>query len=473
MLTLHNSLTQRREPFEARRFPEVTIYSCGPTVYARQHLGNMRPYVFADTLRRALELFDFVPTHVINITDVGHLTGDEDAGDDKLEVAARGHRLTAGELAHHFTELFKRDLAKLHVRPPQVWAHATEHIAEQIALIRRLEERGFTYRTVDGIYFDSSRSERLGQLSGLVPSQARAQARVIGTLGKRRATDFALWKFSPERQRRQMEWKSPWGVGFPGWHTECCAMASKYLGTAIDIHTGGVDHMAVHHENEIHQAEAAWCTRHWVRTWMHSEWVMFGGAKLSKSAGGAPSLDDVVARAVDPLAYRLLLLGAHYRSKIHFSWDSLEAAQRALSRLRGQCGAVAPELRGEGPIHEPLFDDFRHAIADDLDTPRAVALLFELLGDSVVRADVKQRTALRMDAVLGLGLATSGDSESVSDPTALDLARARERARAAKDYERADELRRVLWGLGYSVEDTPSGSRLSRHAGAAPPWVRA
>lgn len=463
MLQLYNSLTRREELFSPARAPTVKIYSCGPTVYARQHLGNMRPYVFADTLRRALSLFGFRTKHVINITDVGHLTDDGDEGEDKLERAAAKHQISAKAIAARFTKLFKEDLAKLNVEPPSVWAAATEHIPEQLELIGNLERRGFTYQTQDGIYFDSSKAERLGQLSRLPHSETEAQERVRGTGGKRRPTDFALWKFSPADKARQMEWESPWGVGFPGWHTECCAMAIKYLGTPIDIHTGGVDHIPVHHENEILQAEAAYGIKRWVATWMHSEWVMFDGTKMAKAAGGAPSLDDVVALGVDPLAYRFLLLGAHYRSRVHFTWKSLRAAANGFRRLRERVLVLATDGHDQPMETTPVrhLDQFKEAIADDLNTPRAFAILFELLDDQSV-SNAQKRHALRvMDSVLGLSLGEPVDIE-IDDPAAIRLLEEREAARARREWHRADELRAQLAVLGYTVEDTKQRARLTR-----------
>lgn len=475
MLHLYDTSRRQKRSFSAARAPEVTIYSCGPTVYARQHLGNMRPYVFADTLCRTLALFGYQPRQVINITDVGHLTDDADHGDDKLEVSARATRRSAKDIALEYTALFQRDLALVGVRPPAVWAFATEHIPEQLELIRLLEARGYTYRTSDGVYFDTARVERLGRLTALGRSELRTQERVVGS-EKRQATDFALWKLSPEGARRQMEWPSPWGTGFPGWHTECAAMATKHLGTPIDIHTGGVDHIPVHHENEILQAEAAYGTTPWVRTWLHSEWVMLDGAKLAKRHGRAPNLDDIVARGYDPRAYRLLLLGAHYRTKLHFSWQSIDAAARALTRLRQRVGLLSevPESCAEAPrapSERPGFEAFMAALADDLDTPKALATLFRLLDARDVPAPLKYQSVLAMADVLGLGLAPTSSSASVGartgaasetalDRAAAELMRDRDEARFAQAWGRADDLRRRILELGYRVEDTPTGGRL-------------
>ena len=462
MLHLYDTLHREKRPFVPERAPQVTLYSCGPTVYARQHLGNLRPYVFADTLRRTLALFGYASRQVINVTDVGHLTDDGDEGDDKLELSARAARRSAWDIAHEYTALFQRDLALVGVQPPDVWAFATKHIQDQIELVQLLEARGYTYRTEDGIYFDTARVHTLGRLSALARSELRAQARVIGGSQKRQPTDFALWKLSPTGARRQMEWPSPWGVGFPGWHTECAAMATKHLGTPIDIHTGGVDHIAVHHENEILQAEAAYGVSPWVRTWMHSEWVMLGGAKLAKRDGGAPHLDDVVARGHDPRAYRLLLLGAHYRAKLHFSWQAVEAASRALTRLRERTLLLRGAPVTPAPADLPLLSAFRNALANDLDTPKALSILFRLVDARDLPASARHESVLAMDAVLGLNLAAATEREPAASTFSLakELAAARDRARAVKNWQQADELRRRITALGYGIEDTAAGARL-------------
>lgn len=484
MLHLYDTSFRDKRSFTPARPPQVTVYSCGPTVYARQHLGNLRPYVFADMLCRTLELFGYEPRQVINVTDVGHLTDDADDGDDKLEVSARIARRSAGDIAREYTALFQRDLGLLGVRPPAVWAFATEHIEEQLDLIRRLEARGCTYRTGDGIYFDTGRVDDRGRLSPLARAELRAQPRVIGGSEKRRATDFALWKFSPVQTRRQMEWPSPWGTGFPGWHTECAAMATKHLGVPIDIHTGGVDHIPVHHENEILQAEAAYGTRPWVRTWMHSEWVMLDGVKLAKRDGAAPSLDDVLERGYEPAAYRLLLLGAHYRTKLHFGWQSVEGAARALRRLRERfrlmqhasanslpSGVPAADAPLATPEALPGVRAFISALGDDLDTPKALAILFRLADARDVAVPLKVQSLTFMAGLLGMPLTGSalddsmagvggGSRETSALSEAQALLRARERARAARAWDDADELRRRILELGYQVEDGTGSTRL-------------
>ena len=464
MFSLFDTLSQKQESFAPLAPPRVSIYSCGPTVYARQHLGNMRPYVFVDTLKRALRLFGYQPRHVINITDVGHLTDDADAGQDKMEVSARRSGESAREIAAHFSQLFRRDLSLLDVAPADIWALASEHIDEQIAMIEKLEARGITYRTADGIYFNTQRADRYGRFTRVSTPSTQVQARLVGADDKRNPADFALWKFSRPEEQRQMEWPSPWGVGFPGWHIECSAMASKHLGAQFDIHTGGVDHIPIHHENELAQAEGALGVKPWVRYWLHSEWVVMQSQKLSKSQGGAASLDDVIERGIEPLAYRLLLLGARYRQRIELSWDSLRAAQRALERIGQALMQPGPWSEVEQDKAHPdqqAWNAFKSALADDLNTPRALAVLYETLSSRKLSDSERQATAGRMTNLLGLQGAARA-VQPIVDESLERLLEERERARAAKDYERADRLRARIQSEGYEVMDGAAGARLRR-----------
>ncbi|MEE8557486.1 MAG: class I tRNA ligase family protein, partial [Myxococcota bacterium] len=299
-MELYNTLTRRKEPFRPLEPGKVGLYTCGPTVYGRAHLGNMRPYLFADLLKRALRQEGLEVRHVINITDVGHLTDDADLGEDKMELAARREGLTAWDVALKWTQVFKDYLRKLNVLEPDVWCRATDHIPQQIAMVKTLEERGFTYRTSDGIYFDISKDPHYGELARTDLDAQQTTDRIERAREKRNAADFALWKFSPdEGPRRQMEWESPWGIGFPGWHLECSAMSSEYLGVPFDLHTGGIEHVAVHHTNEIAQSENTFDVRPWVRYWLHEEWLLFDGEKISKSTGGSVVLDDLEEAGIE------------------------------------------------------------------------------------------------------------------------------------------------------------------------------
>ncbi len=472
-LQFYNALGRKKQAFEPLEAGRVRIYSCGPTVYSHQHIGNMRAYVFADVLKRTLRAFGFEVRHVINVTDVGHLTDDADAGADKMELAAQRSGESVWEIADRFTRIFKDDLAKLHVEPPDVWARATDHIAEQIEMIQRLEARGATYAISDGIYFDTSTAPHYGELLQNVDLEAQqAQDRIEQAQAKRNPADFALWKLSPsDGPRRQMEWPSPWGRGFPGWHIECSAMAEKHLGVPFDIHTGGVDHIPVHHTNEIVQTELATGVRPCVRFWMHNGWLMMDGEKISKSKGNTIVLDDLEAKQVDPLVLRYFLLNTHYRQQTSFTSDALEGARAAYARLRRHAVEVAAEAaaeagqggesRGAAVVGE-LSERFRSALADDLNTPQALAVLWEVVRSRELGSREKQQLLREFDAVLALGLADAQPEVQESDARIDALMAERQQARAQRDFARADEIRDQLRAEGIEIEDGPEGPRWRR-----------
>ena len=464
-LRFYNALTRSKQPFEPLEPGRVRIYSCGPTVYSHQHLGNMRAYVFADVLVRTLRDAGFAVRQVINITDVGHLTSDADTGDDKMERAAQRTGQSVWDIAEHFTKLFQIDIERLNVGAPEIWCRATDHIAEQIALIQALEKGGFTYAISDGVYFDTSRAPHYGELRPEGLEAQRSQERIEHAGEKRNPADFALWKLSGEGANRQMEWPSPWGTGFPGWHIECSAMSAKYLGVPFDIHTGGVDHIPVHHPNEIAQSEAGFGVRPCVRYWMHNGWLMFTGGKMSKSSGPVLKLEDLVQRGVEPLAFRYFLLGGQYRQELHFSEEALEGARNAYQRLVRR----ATELRaGSSSRGTALADEFRArfraALADDLNTPQGLAVLWEAVRSEEL-GDVEKTALLAdFDRVLGLDLGKQRASAEPELPEgAAALLREREAARKAKDFARSDALRAELrdsWGI--LVEDSPRGQSWRR-----------
>jgi cysteinyl-tRNA synthetase len=464
-LTLYNTLTRRKESFEPLEPGHVRIYSCGPTVYSHQHIGNLRPYLFADLLRRTLELEGYRVTHVINITDVGHLTDDADAGEDKIEVAARRTGRRAADIAAEYEAQWRRDCAAVGCLPAHVYPRASEHVPQQIAMARALEEKGFTYRIADGIYFDVSRFPRYAELGRLDLGGQEAGARIGGVEGKRHAADFAVWKFAEAGVRRQQEWDSPWGRGFPGWHLECSAMSVEYLGTTFDIHTGGVDHIPVHHSNEIAQSECALGVHPWVRFWMHEEFLDFRGEKMSKSKGNVYVLDDLVAQGIPPLAYRYFFLQAHYRQQQTFTDEALEAAATGYDRLV----ALAAELReAEGQVDEAKLaswrERFRDALRDDLNAPRALAVAWEVARSSELSPAERWALLEDFDRVLGLDLAHAvpRTARQESDPRIDALVAERERARAARDFATADRIRDELAAEGILVEDTPDGARWRR-----------
>ncbi len=465
-LRLFNSLGRTKQLF-ASLDPKpgpVRIYSCGPTVYSRQHSGNMRPYVFADLLKRTLRLFGYEVKHVVNVTDVGHLTDDLDQGDDKMELAAQRSGESVWDIASRYTRLWQEDLAKLGVAAPDVLCRATDHIPQQIAMIQRLEERGFAYRIRDGVYFDPARAPHYGELCGGVSSEdQQAQERIEAAGDKRNPCDFALWKLSPpDGPRRQMEWDSPWGRGFPGWHIECSAMSAEYLGVPFDIHTGGIDHIPVHHTNEIAQSEGATGVRPSVRFWLHNGWLMIDGSKMAKSAGTVVNLDHLGERGIQPLAFRYFLLSAHYRQQMNFNEEAILGAQAAYDRLARHAERLRESPPASGSLGEEYRERFEAALGDDLNAPQALAVMWEMLRSGELADADKWRLLCEFDAVLGLDLrnarvtmAAGGDSEA--DARIAALVRERDQARKARNFARADEIRKQLSGEGIVLEDSRDG----------------
>ena len=454
-LQLYDNYTRSLRPFVPLAAGEVGLYTCGPTVYDDQHIGNYRTFLFEDTLKRVLRFNGYRVRHVMNITDVGHLTSDADTGEDKMEKGARRTGRTAWEIAALYTRAFEEDLATLHIEPPDVLPRATAHIAEQIAFIVDLERDGFAYRTEDGIYFDTSRQPDYGFLARLDKSGLEAGKRVdVG--GKRNPTDFALWKFSPPGSTRQMEWDSPWGKGFPGWHIECSAMAQKYLGDFFDIHCGGEDHIPVHHTNEIAQTEARTGTR-LANFWMHGYFLLANDAKMAKSAGEFLRLATLVERGNDPLAFRYLCLTGHYRTQLNFTFDALDAAATGLTRLR--TGFHALRAGADAVPDAEALAEFTSRVNDDLNTPRALAVAWEVLRGPLPEP-IKRATLARFDDVFGLRLAEWRPAPQVIPSKIEALAQARLAARKAKDWAEADRLRGALHAAGWEMEDRADGYAL-------------
>lgn len=444
------------------------MYSCGPTVYAYQHIGNMRAYVFADTLKRALRWKGYEVRHVVNITDVGHLTSDADVGDDKLELAARRERRTIWEIADHYTSAFKSDLAKLRVLEPDEWTKATDHIGQMIDFASALASAGWCYQLPSGLYFDTSRLEGYGKLARLDLDGMLEGARVEAVEGKRNASDFAVWRTAAADENRQMAWDSPWGEGAPGWHLECSVMSIEHLGHHFDIHTGGVDHIPVHHTNEIAQSEAYLDDgKDWVAWWLHGEFINLKGAKISKSTGAGLLVDDLVARGYHPLVYRYLLLQAHYRSQIDFTWDAMDSARtglrRLLERLSSARGGEATDL---GPAARVHLDALDVAICDDLNTARALAVVAAASRDDAITSAELTSLARAFDDVLAIGLSDMSAADldvkradiSVTDADVDAIIAERDVARTNRDFARSDELRNHLASVGVAVEDHADGT---------------
>ncbi|HYN33946.1 MAG TPA: cysteine--tRNA ligase [Ilumatobacteraceae bacterium] len=467
-LQLFNTLSREVAPFRPRNPPRVEMYSCGPTVYAYQHIGNMRAYVFADTLKRTLRWKGFEVRHVINITDVGHLTSDADVGDDKLELAARREQSTIWEIAEHYTTAFKEDLARLGVLEPDEWVKATDHIPQMIDFASSLAEAGWCYKLPSGLYFDTSLDEDYGKLARLNLEGQRGGARVDAVEGKRSPSDFAVWRTAAPDDNRQMEWPSPWGVGAPGWHLECSAMSLEHLGRHFDIHTGGVDHIPVHHTNEIAQSEALLDDgQDWVGWWLHGEFINLRGAKISKSTGGGVLVDDLVDRGHHPLVYRYLLLQAHYRSQIEFSWHAMDSARTGLRRLLERYSSVRIAPAAElGPVARDHLDAFDEAICDDLNTARALAVVATTSRDDALSPAELSSLARKFDKVLAIGLANKSPADldvrrsdtSVTPDDVEELVAERRIARRERDFDKSDDLREQLASLGVRVEDHADGT---------------
>lgn len=455
-LKLYDTWTRSVREFEPLVPGHVGVYTCGPTVYNYAHIGNLRTYLFEDGLKRVLLRNGYVVNHVMNITDVGHLVSDGDEGEDKMEAGSRRTGKTAWDIAEEYTVAFEHDLRALNIIEPNIWCKATDHIAEQIAFIQRIEDAGFTYVTSDGVYFDTAKQDSYGYLGRLDIEGLQGGARV--ELGeKRNHTDYALWKFSSPDEKRQMEWDSPWGRGFPGWHIECSAMAHRYLGALFDIHCGGEDHITVHHTNEISQTEAAYGTR-LSNYWMHGFFMLFNSGKMSKSTGEFLRLQVLIDRGYDPIAYRYLNLTAHYRTQLEFSWEAMDAATTTLDRLRTLTHGLGPA--GNAAPDPDLTARFLDRLNDDLNFPQALALLFEATKADLPN-DVKKATIAEFDTVFGLGLATWEPAVVNVPADVAALAEQRWAARSAKDWAEADRLRGELTALGWTMKDGKEGYELT------------
>lgn len=454
-LRLYDTYTRSLRDFEPIRPEEVGLYTCGPTVYDYAHIGNFRTYIFTDILRRVLAINGYSVKHVMNITDVGHLTSDADEGEDRMEKGSRRTGMTAWEIAELYTQEFKLDLERLNILEPTIWCRATDHISDQIEVIQCIEKNGYTYRTSDGIYFDTSKMRDYGLLARLDIEGLQAGARIdIGE--KRHLTDFALWKFSTPDQKRQMEWDSPWGVGFPGWHIECSAMSAKYLGPLFDIHCGGEDHISVHHTNEIAQTQACYGTR-LANFWMHGYFLQIDEARMGKSAGNFLRLETLIDMGYDPLAWRMFCLNAHYRAKLNYTVDGLDGAMISLDRLR----KAAYDWGEPSVVDEEYVAKFLETVNDDLNMPRAMALTWDLVKSDLPNG-TKKATILYFDQILGLRLDEWEPIEEIIPDEIMELVQKRQEARQDKRWKDADALRDEVSVAGFEIEDTPQGPRVKR-----------
>ncbi|MHB1330663.1 MAG: cysteine--tRNA ligase [Minisyncoccota bacterium] len=453
MFSIHNTLTNKVEPFKPLNNGEVKMYHCGPTVYDHVHIGNLRSFILADILRRSFEYTGNKVTQVMNVTDIGHLSGDSDDGEDKMTKALKreGKPLnleSMRKLADFYTERFKEDIAKMNILIPHVMPKASDHIKEDVELINELEDKGFTYKTSDGLYFDTSKDPNYGKLGGT----GEGESRIRINSEKKNSKDFALWKFNSE-----IGYPSPWGQGFPGWHIECSAMSQKYLGKTFDIHTGGIDLAPIHHNNEIAQSENA-CGCEFAHYWLHNEFVNVDSGKMAKSVGNIIKLKDVEEKSFSPLAYRYFLLLSHYRTPSSFSWEALEAAQNAYRKLK----EFISTLPFEGEVDKKYKKDFVNAIESDLATAEALATTWKLVKDESIDPRNKRATLLDFDKVLGLNLENNEFAVGQIPEEVQKIINEREEARARKDFKKSDELRDEINKKGFVIEDSADGLKVSK-----------
>jgi len=455
-MKLYNTLTRQLEEFVPINEKIIGIYSCGPTVYWNQHVGHMYAYVQWDTMVRALRYQNYDVKWVMNITDVGHLTSDEDAGEDKMEKGAKREGLTVWQIADKYIAQFKESMGFLNISEPNVLCRATEHISEQIDLIKKIEANGFAYKTKTGLVFDTGKFVDYAKFANLNLSEQDAGARVVVDEDKKNPWDFLLWVTN--QPEHIMKWDSPWGVGFPGWHIECTAMSTKYLGAQFDIHTGGIEHIPVHHTNEVAQAFGAF-GRQTANYWLHNNWLLINGEKMSKSLGNNILASDLVVKGYDPLALRYLILTSHYRQGMNFTWESLVAAGTALKRLRNKFN----EVKGTGRIDEGYKTEFLNAINDDLNFSKALALIWTLLDDKNVSAEDKLATILDFDRVLGLDLGKTDKTEEMEIPEEIKkLVEKREKLRKEKKFAEADKIRSKISDLGFKVSDSAGEQKITK-----------
>ncbi len=450
---LFNTRSKYKELFSPLEDGKVTMYHCGPTVYRYQHIGNMRRFIFADLVHRMFKQNGYEVKQIINITDVGHLVGDVEDGEDKMEKSVLEEGKSAQKIADFYKADFMNDLGLLHILVMDTsFPKATEHIPEQIELIKKLEQKGFTYVIDDGVYFDTAKDARYADFAHLNLEGMTGSGRVLKNDQKKNPADFALWKLSPKNEKREQEWEAPWGVGFPGWHLECSAMIQKFLGTTIDVHTGGVDHITVHHTNEIAQSECA-NEQLLAHYWMHNEHLNFNNAKMAKSGESFIRLKDVIEKKYHPLAFRYFTELAHYRTKINFTFEALTAAQTAWTRLH----EFIFNIKSEGtPVTDYIFKA-KEAFNDDLDTPTVIALMWELIKDEMISESDKKSTLLAIGNMIGIidrDFISSRLPEFEQLPKEIQmLINERNEARKEKNWKKSDEIREILTNKGYKIED--------------------
>ena len=451
----YNTLTKQKDLFKPIEEGKVKIYSCGPTVYKDATIGNMRTNLLNDTLRRVLKYNGYELKHVMNITDVGHLVSDGDEGEDKMLKSAREEHKSPLEIAEHYTKLFFRDLERLNIETPEVVCKATDHIKEMSEMVQKIMKNGYAYETSTAIYFDVSKLDKYGILSGINLNDQKAGARVDIDPEKRNPYDFALWIKAPANHL--MKWDSPWGPSYPGWHIECSAMSTKYLGEEFDIHTGGIDLVPTHHENEIAQNKGA-CGKNPAHYWIHGEYLLINGGKMSKSLGNTYLIDDIIARGYSPLAYRLFNYSCHYRGKLNFTWEGIESANTSLIRLRE---GYQKHLNGNSDISDEIIADmenrFHQAINDDMNMPLALSVVWEAVKYPEKSPKIAQLLK-KFDTVLGIKIDEVQETKIPQE--ILDLVEERKQARSDKNWSESDRLRDLIAEKGYIVKDTKDGTEV-------------
>ncbi len=465
-MRLYNTMSRSVEEFSSIKKDSVGMYCCGPTVYNYAHIGNLRTYIFEDILKKTLLLNGYKVKHVMNITDVGHLTGDGDDGEDKMSKSAKAEKKSVYEIAEFYTDAFFKDINRLNISKADIVCKATDHINDMIEVIKNLEEKGHTYLSGGNVYFSIDTIDDYGKLARLNLDELKEGARIEVDSNKKNAKDFVLWFTNSKFKDQAMTWPSPWGVGYPGWHIECTAMSMKYLGAQFDIHCGGIDAIPVHHTNEIAQSEAATGIKPWVKYWCHGEFLINDKGKMSKSSGEFLTLSSIIGKGYDALDYRYLCLSAHYRSQLKFSYEALDSAKSARLSLKEKIKALrkdsieAKEIKGEKALE--YKNAFLDAINNDLHTPQALAVMHSMLKDGDVDNSEKLALISFMDQVFSLSLNAEEKEETVGSAEDLALLDERTNAKKAKDYKRADEIRAILLERGYVIKDTPQGSYLEK-----------
>jgi cysteinyl-tRNA synthetase len=464
-LKLYNTLSRKIEVFKQIKKGEVGMYTCGPTVYWYQHIGNLRAYIFADSLKRVLLYEGYKVKQIINITDVGHLTSDADEGEDKMDKAVKREGKSPQEIADYYFREFANDLKNVNFIEPYKWTKATEHVKEQIELIKKLEEKSYTYKTDSAIYFDVSKFKNYNQLSGqkLEEKETGVREDVVVDKSKKNPQDFVLWFFTVGHFKGHiLRWESPWGTGFPGWHIECSAMSMKYLGEHFDIHTGGQDHIQVHHTNEIAQSEAA-TGKKFVNYWLHNAWLVNkDGAKISKSTGGLYTLSELAKLGYEPLSFRYFCLLTHYRKPLTFTLENLDAAKNAYERIKRKITELRKENKSGKDKSKEYETEFVKAIEDDLNLPGAIQVFLKALDDTEFDSKTKLKLLEKFDSVLGLGIAEIKEEKIEIPEEVKRLIEEREIARKQKNWAESDQLRKLISEKGFNVKDTPEGPKIEK-----------